>query len=59
LLQWRNQFREGGIDWAKPFQIQTYINYQAQNRIPVFIAIGIGGRPKKPEKLFVTPLCNI
>jgi hypothetical protein len=57
--KWRKEFREGRINWAKSSQIKSYEDFQNQNRIPVFIAIGIGGEPSDPEKLFVTPICNI
>ena len=33
--------------------------FQDQTRISVFVAIGIGGEPDNPEKLFLTPLNNI
>ena len=57
--KWRKEFVNGKIDWAKIHQIDTYLDYQKKNNIPVFIAIGVGGEPSLPEKLFVTPLINI
>lgn len=57
--KWRKEFKEGKIEWAANFQISSYENFQTRFRIPVFIAIGIGGEPSAPEKLFVTPLDNI
>jgi hypothetical protein len=57
--KWRKEFVDGRINWANSFQICSYEDFQNQKRIPVFIAIGIGGEPSNPEKLFVTPLCNI
>lgn len=57
--KWRKEFVDGRINWANSFQICSYEDFQNQKRIPVFIAIGIGGDPSNPEKLFVTPLCNI
>jgi hypothetical protein len=57
--KWRKEFRNGKIDWANDYQICSYMNFQNQKRIPVFVAIGIGGEPSYPEKLFVTPLDNI
>jgi hypothetical protein len=57
--KWRKEFIAGKIEWAKDKQICVYEDFQHQNRIPVFIAIGIGGEPSNPEKLFVTPLDNI
>ena len=57
--KWREKFVDGKIKWAHEHQIRSYKNFENQRRIPVFIAIGIGGEPSKPEKLFVTPLRNI
>ncbi len=57
--KWRNNFNNGVIKWASSFQICSYEDYEYSNGIPVFVVIGIGGEPSNPEKLFVTPLCNI
>jgi hypothetical protein len=57
--KWRRAFNNDKIQWAKPHQIKAYEDFQRQKCIPVFIAIGIGGYPSRPEKLFVTPLSNI
>jgi hypothetical protein len=57
--KWRKKFKNGRIEWAKDVQIVSYRKFQDQVRIPVFVAIGIGGRPASPDKLFVTPLNNI
>ena len=57
--KWRKEFRDGKIDWARNDQICVYRMFQDQVRIPVFVAIGIGGEPDSPEKLFLTPLNNI
>lgn len=57
--KWRNDFHQGAIRWAKPHQIDNYKRFQYEYRVPVFIAIGIGGQPSQPQKLFVTPLYNI
>lgn len=58
--KWRAAFYNGKIKWARnDSQICTYQMFQDRVRIPVFVAIGIGGEPSMPEKLFVTPLVNI
>lgn len=57
--KWRQGFLKGGVYWAEKYQISNYINYQNKNGIPVLVAIGIGGTPSLPEKLFVTPLDHI
>jgi hypothetical protein len=57
--KWRKEFLYGKINWAKDRQIYSYEEFEYRFGIPVFIAIGIGGEPSNPEKLFVTPLQNI
>jgi hypothetical protein len=58
--KWRRGFETSGyVKWAEDAQVCKYRIFQDQTRIPVFIAIGIGGKPNNPEKLFVTPLNNI
>jgi hypothetical protein len=55
--KWRQHSYPGAkIDWARENEIQTYVRYQQEQNIRVFVAIGIGGEPSNPEKLFVTPL---
>ncbi|MFL5739268.1 MAG: hypothetical protein ACJ75B_03550 [Flavisolibacter sp.] len=57
--KWRKEFYAGKITWAEVKQINSYETFEYKYRIPVFVAIGIGGEPCNPKKLFVTPLCNI
>lgn len=57
--KWRNKFYNGKLNWAEPEKIERYKLFQGQFRMTVFIAIGIGGAPSSPKKLFVTPLINI
>ena len=57
--KWQNKFYDGKIFWANDSKICAYRMFQDQVRIPVFVAIGIGGEPDNPEKLFLTPLNNI
>ena len=53
--KWRKEFKAGSMTWANDSQICSYQIFQSQARMPVFVAIGIGGEPSSPEKLFVTP----
>lgn len=41
---------------AKKEQLERYRQYQNNNNIPVFIALGIGGSGANPEEFFVVPL---
>ena len=42
--------------WAYEDQIEHYQNFSAKEKIPVFIIIGIAGRPKNPKRMFLVPL---
>ncbi len=57
--KWRKSFYYSGIDWATNSQILKYREYQKQNNIFVYVAIGVGGLPSNPEMLFITPLDHI
>ena len=57
--KWRKKFNNGKITWASNRQICSYEDFENQERIPVFVAIGIGGEPDNHVKLFITPLRNI
>ena len=57
--KFRKSFYYGGINWASREQISVYKDYQNQNDIQVYVAIGIGGLPTNPEELFITPLYHI
>ena len=57
------KFRDGTynqydkIEWCKPYQLKRY---RAINKTQkVFIALGIGERPYKPEEVFIIPLDSI
>lgn len=54
--KWRKEFRYGKITWATDYQRYSYMDFQYWTTTRVFIAIGIGGQPSNPDKLFVTPL---
>ena len=62
--KYRSNFVEGrlesgridfGIWWANRRQIENYRKFHEEFNIPVFILIGIGGRPTNPEKMFLIP----
>lgn len=57
--KYRSSFYNGVITWAEPRQIQNYINYEREYKIKVFVAIGIGGSPNYPNRLFIVPLEQI
>jgi hypothetical protein len=58
--KYKSNFRaDGTISWASEKNIAVYESFEKKFNMTVFIAIGIGGSPSNPQKLFVTPLANI
>lgn len=47
------------ILWAFEDQIEHYQNFSTKEKIPVFVVIGISGRPRNPKKMFLAPLSLI
>ncbi|HJJ48171.1 MAG TPA: hypothetical protein O0X39_04150 [Methanocorpusculum sp.] len=47
------------IQWAKPEQMERYKKYEKEQKIPVFIVIGVGGKPNNPQFIFCIPLKEI
>jgi hypothetical protein len=47
------------ILWAYEDQIERYQNFSQKQNIPVFVILGVGGRPKNPKRVFLAPLSQI
>ena len=45
-----------GLGWAKDYKIEKYQKFQEENGFPVYILIGVGGVPERPERNFLIPL---
>ena len=48
-----------GITWAYEDKIKNYNDFSKKRNIPVYIIIGIGGRPNNPRELFLVPLSSL
>ncbi|AEK19322.1 hypothetical protein [Methanococcus maripaludis] len=58
--KYRSSLFKGAFSWAKnKAQADRYREYEKENEIPVFIAMGLGGTPEKPEQIFLMPLKEI
>jgi hypothetical protein len=57
--KWRKELYKNGVEFAKPDQLKRYKKYEAEKRIPVFIAIGVKGKASDPENLFIVPLKEV
>ncbi len=47
------------IIWAYENQIENYQNFSKKQNIPVFVILGIGGKPTNPKRVFLVPLNQI
>ncbi|MDE6443214.1 MAG: hypothetical protein K2K64_02160 [Muribaculaceae bacterium] len=55
--KWRNNFNnERKIKWSYSEQFERYKKYAEKTGYPVFVAIGIGGVPSKPDNIYLVPL---
>lgn len=57
--KWRKKLYNNGVEFATKEQLERYKNFQKTTNIPVFVAIGIGGKGMSPEQLFIVPLNDI
>jgi hypothetical protein len=44
------------IKWSKPEQIKRYNEFSKTHQIPVFVVIGLSGKPNHPGDMFCLPL---
>ena len=57
--KWRSKFYKNGIELGTAEQIKRYKEFEREKNIPVFIALGVGGKGKSPEQVFFIPLKKI
>lgn len=54
--KWRKGFIGDEVQFARMDQLERYKQFEKEKNIPVFIALGIGGKAGKPEALYNLPL---
>lgn len=57
--KWRGYYYKNEIKWAENYQINNYKEYAEKLSIPVYVVIGVGGEPEKPNELFIVPLAEM
>lgn len=57
--KWRKKVYKGAIDFSYPEQLERYRKFEREKKIPVFVAIGQGGKSSDPDHLYIVPLKNI
>jgi hypothetical protein len=54
--KYRQNSYNGQIELGKERQITHYKQYEKDRKMPVYIALGLGGNPSNPTELFLIPL---
>ena len=44
------------MEWAKEHQLSNYKRFEREHNCNVFLVLGVGGEPAKPETVFTIPL---
>ena len=56
--KWRNKLYDN-LNIVTAQQLKNYRNFGQEKNIPVFIILGVGGKPSAPEQLYIIPLNKI
>jgi len=57
--KWRGGWEVGAkpfLYWATDQQISNYQGFAQARKLPVFVVLGLGGRPDDPSEVFIVPL---
>lgn len=54
--KWRAEPKGDFIRFANEEQLERYKTFAKQENYPVFIALGIGGKPSSPAELYILPI---
>lgn len=54
--KWRSEPSSKFVQFANPDQLKRYQEFETKTGNPVFIALGIGGKPSAPKSLYIIPV---
>jgi hypothetical protein len=54
--KWRSEFKDSQVQVAEDYQLTRYKKFAKENKQPVFLALGIGGKGIKPKELYMIPI---
>lgn len=54
--KYRSTLHKGKYKWTNDEQRKRYLDFDSNNKEPFYIALGLGGSPSKPDKVFCVPL---
>jgi hypothetical protein len=55
--KYRSDYYHGVIEWRKQYQLNRY--QEINQRTPVFVVLGVGGKPDAPNQVFLMPVRDI
>ncbi len=55
--KFRSGFYGDKVVWAKPYQLKRY--QEINEKTPVFVCLGLGGKPKDPYYVFIIPISKL
>ena len=47
---------KANLNWTTKEKLQRYRDFERNSKDPVYVAVGVGGEPYSPERLFLAPL---
>ena len=57
--KWRARTFQGALEFSNPTQLARYQQVGREKNIPVFMALGLGGKGSAPEHFYIVPLANV
>jgi hypothetical protein len=57
--KWQPVISLNAWQWSSEWQLNRFIDFEKQCKTPVFVIMGIGGRPDDPGLVYVMPLAEI
>ncbi len=54
--KWRSQPKDDFVRFANEGQLERYTAFGRKENCPVFIVLGIGGKPSDPAELYILPV---
>lgn len=57
--KYRSRTENGVVKWSYPKQRQGYCEYELREKIPVYVALGLGGSPDAPCNIYLIRLRRI
>ena len=57
--KWRSRYNADEVVFAREYQLVRYKQFEKEKNIPVFIALGIGGKASNPDFMYTLPLRHI